>query len=846
MRYTTWLFSVVLFILIFIAILIGRHRPQPTADATETAKHIPGDWFFRQRAYPSGKIDRHPLLRARQEQQARRSPLRSIEQWQPAGPTNIPGRITDLAMHPNRPDHLYAAAASGGIWHSTNLGNSWVPLFDQEITLAIGDLAIAPSNPNVIYAGTGEANAGGGSLAYDGVGIYKSTDAGQNWTNVGLANVGSVGRIAVHPDRANVAYVAAMGQLFTNNPDRGLYKTTDGGQTWTNILFVSDSTGVIDVVLHPEDPNIVYAATWERVRRPNRRSYGGPSSRIYRSADGGQTWSDLTGNLPFFSENRGRMGLAVTPADPEQLALYYVRRDGYLGGIYRSYDQGQQWETLSTNGINGVSFMWWFGRVAIHPTDPSRLYAFGLDMYEWNDNTRRWDVIFPGVHVDQHALTFDPQQPDRYLAGNDGGVYVSEDAGTTWRHCANLPITQFYAATIDPNAPTQIYGGTQDNGVMRSPQGAMDAWEKIRGGDGFRTLIDPTDPSTLYTSTQYGNLVKSTNGGQSFSWARSGIDNRDRTNWYTPFTMDPTNPDVLYYGTYRVYRTTNAAGRWSAISPDLTKGARTGNIAYGTLTDISVSPLNSQLVYAATDDGKVWRTDLRQSNTTTENWIDLSDGLPNRWVTTVSASPVLENEVYVTFSGYRFGEQMGHIYHSVDTGNTWTLLDQGLPDVPVNDLVVTENNQVYCATDAGVYRLDDLANTWELFSAGMPAVVVTDLDYHAPTQTLIAATYGRSIYRMDLQQVTSSPSVSDPAVDLTIFPNPSSGPITVQWTAPTTQAGALRCLDLQGRILRKRAYQPQPGQQTVTWDLNDLAPGTYLIQWVQKGGKVATQQLVVI
>ena len=851
MRNYPWLPLIVGLCSLILILSLGIYRTAPHASAPvltaegEVDKHIPGDWFFRQRAYPAGKIDRKSLYRTRRTQRAKYTSLRSSAAWQLAGPTNIPGRITDLAMHPDRPNYLYAAAASGGIWHSTDLGNSWTPLFDQEITLAIGDIAIAPSNPDIIYVGTGEANAGGGSLAYDGVGIYKSTDAGRTWTNTGLPHAGSIGRIAVHPDDPQVAYVAAMGQLFANNSDRGLYKTTDGGVSWSQVLYQSDSTGAIDVVLHPDNPEVVYAATWERVRRPHRRSYGGPTSRIFRSDNGGQSWTDLTDNLPFFSINRGRMGLAVSPADPDQLALYYVRRDGYLGGIYRSYDRGESWESLGTTGINSVSFMWWFGRVALHPTDPSRLYAFGLDMYQWNEDADQWEVIFPGVHVDQHALVFDPQQPDRYLAGNDGGVYVSEDAGATWRHRANLPITQFYAATIDPTNPDQIYGGTQDNGVMRTPQGQVNDWEGIRYGDGFRTLIDPTDPGTIYTSTQYGNFVKSTNGGQSFSWARSGIDSRDRTNWFTPFAMDPSDPDVLYYGTYRVYRTTNAAQRWNAISPDLTRGDRSGNIAYGTLTDIHVSPLNSQLIYAGTDDGKVWRTAPSPLNSASENWVDLSGGLPNRWVTTVLASPVYEQEVFVTLSGFRFGEQIGHIYHSTDRGATWKAIDQGLPDVPVNDLVVTENDQRYAATDAGVYAYDQQAQRWVLFNDGMPAVVVTDLDYHAPSQTLLAATYGRSIYQTDLRQVTSTAPVAHQQTDLSIFPNPASGVITLQWTTASAFPGELRCVDLQGRILRKRTYRPIPGRQSLSWDLSDLAAGTYLVQWVQAGQSMGIERLII-
>lgn len=804
----------------------------------------PSDWFFRQRAYPRGQVDRQSVLRARTDGRRRSAVLRSGPDWQPAGPTNIPGRITDVELWPGDPDKLLVGAASGGLFLTEDAGRSWQPLFDDQVTLAIGDLAIAPTQPNIIYVGTGEANAGGGSIAYDGAGIYLSEDGGQTWSARGLSRAGSIGRIVVDPRDPDRAYAAAMGQLFANNPQRGLYRTTDRGRTWERILYRSDSTGAIDVVIHPTQPDILYASLWERVRRPQRRSYGGSTSGLFRSEDGGDSWTEITAGVPRQPARKGRIGIAVSPAAPDMLLAYYVRRDGFLKGIYRSPDRGETWESLPIDGIRNVSFMWWFGRVAIHPDDPRRLYAFGLDLYQWDPDQRRWTVIFPGVHVDQHALVFDPQDPDRLILGNDGGIYISEDGGLTSRHCANMPITQFYTVTIDPTDPHRRYGGTQDNGTMRTPSGQQDDWEVILGADGFRVLIDPSNPNIIYAEAQNGALYRSTSGGRSFFQALSGIAPSDRRNWSTPIAMDPNNPRTLYYGTQRLYRSTNRAYSWTPISPDLTRGDGGGNIAYGTLTSISVSPLDQQLVYTATDDGKVWRTDAARRESPQNTWVDLSGHLPRRWVTAVLASPNHPDEVYVTLSGFRFGENIGHVYHSTDRGSTWRRIDQDLPDIPVNDIIVTPDEQIFLATDAGVYTSRDQGRSWQPDLSGMPAVVVADLDYHPESGQLVAGTYGRSMYQKSLKFTTTAVEAQESTSELMVWPNPAREVIHIQWRRAAPGPGHLRLLDLQGRLLKRRTIDPLSSSLELTVPVADLPPGTYLVQWWQGQVPVANARFV--
>jgi len=806
---------------------------------------VPQDWFYLQRAFPYGAIDRDAYRRARAEMarhSQRNGSLRHTTTWELVGPVNIGGRITDLEMWPDDEQTILAGTASGGIFRSTDQGRNWTPVFDDMPTLAIGDLAISPSQPEVVYAGTGEANAGGGSIAYDGAGVYRSEDRGLSWQSIGLEHAGSIGRMAVHPQRANTVFVAAMGHLFENNPERGLFRTTDGGDTWEKVLYLNDSTGVIDVVLHPDDPSILYAATWERVRRPQRRAYSGPSSGIWRSTDGGDSWSRLSLPPNGHNDNLGRIGLAVSPVTPDHVIAYVIHPFGQVLGIYQSTDRGDSWATLPKSGIDEVSFMWWFGKIWMHPTKADHYYLAGLNMHELKPGAEEWTPVFPGAHVDQHALVVHPQRPELVIAGNDGGIYISEDGGQSHRHVDNMPITQFYTAHIDRSAADRLLGGTQDNGVIRTYGQQQSGWDILFFADGFRTMVDPRDSNVIFLSFQYGNLMRSTSGGRSFFSATSGIPGTDRTNWHTPIIMDPDNPRTLYYGSQKVYQTTNRGYSWDPISPDLTDGDPGGNLTYGTLTDLSLSMLKKDLLYAGTDDGRVWRTDDGG-----RNWIDISRGLPKRWVTTVLASPIDTNEVFVTVSGFRFGEDMAHIYRSTDRGSTWTPIDGGLPDVPVNDLVLTRFRTLYAATDVGIFRSEDLGQSWAPFQNGLPATVVNDLDYDPATDLMLAATFGRSMFQTRITDVLTGLDEVAFAKKGSISPNPATDQVNVRWTSITGRSGQLILMDTKGRTLQSTtvsAVKPEE-EQTYTLYLGHLAAGTYWLRWQTDQGVVWTEQVII-
>jgi photosystem II stability/assembly factor-like uncharacterized protein len=476
----------------------GMFKPPSEAEEDkegEEEEKKPNDWFFMQRAYPLGNIPMDQYLASLEQAQLMREELgkKNGVVWYEAGPTNIPGRITDLAVHPDYPSTIYAGAACGGVFKSTDNGVSWSPIFDEQGTPSIGALAIHPDDPQILYVGTGEANGSGDS--YPGTGIYKSTDGGSSWTHIGLENSYHIGRIAIHPLYPETVFVAALGKLFGTNPDRGIYKSTNGGDTWEQKLFISDSTAAVDVALDPTDPNIVYAATWERLRGPDQRKVGGWTSGIHKSTDGGNTWYQLTLGLPASADTVGRIGLSVCTSSPNVIYAIYCNHPGSFMGIYKSTNYGQSWTQTNDSVLEGFlgGFGWYFGNVRVDPTNPDKVFAMGVDLYRSTNGGSSWSEAGYSVHVDHHAMFISPNDPNRVYLGCDGGVYLSTNGGTAWNLCTSQPSTQFYAITIDFLNPQRLYGGTQDNGTLRTLTGALNDWEMIHGGDGFYCNVDYTN-----------------------------------------------------------------------------------------------------------------------------------------------------------------------------------------------------------------------------------------------------------------------------------------------------------------------------------------------------------------
>lgn len=710
----------------------------------------PNDWFFMQRAYPQGDIPIDQYLASVRQAQLMRAKAgdKSEVVWSEAGPTNIPGRITDLAVHPDYPNTIFAGAACGGVFKSTDNGVSWTPIFDQQGTPSIGALAIHPNNPQILYAGTGEANGSGDS--YPGTGMYKSTDGGSSWTHIGLENSYHIGRIVIHPLYPKTVFVAASGKMFGTNPERGIYKSSNGGTTWEQKLFISDSTAAVDVALDPTDPQIVYATMWERLRGPERRRVGGLTSGIHKSTDGGNTWYQLTNGLPASADTVGRIGLSVCASSPNVIYAMYCNHPGRFMGVYKSTNYGQSWTQTNDSALEGFlgGFGWYFGNVRVDPTDPDVVFAMGVDLYRSTNGGSSWSEVGYSVHVDHHAMFISPLDHNQIYLGSDGGVYLSTNGGTAWNLCTSQPSTQFYAITIDYLNPQRLYGGTQDNGTLRTLTGALNDWDHIHGGDGFYCNVDYTNSDVIYAEYQWGWLRKSTNLGYNWNYVMDGMDySSERHNWCTPVIMDPADHNTLYYGSNRLYQTTNGGAWWDPISGDLTDGPGSGNLTYGTITTIAVAPSDNKVIYVGTDDANVWVTTNGGGN-----WTNIDTGLTDRWVTRVSTDPYDESIAYVTFSGHRVSGSLPHIYRTTDYGSTWQSISSNLPEGPINDVIVDPQNPsvLYVGSDVGVYKSENLGGSWMPLGTGLPITTVHDLTLHDPTRTLVAGTHGRSMFSCQL------------------------------------------------------------------------------------------------
>ena len=821
-------------------------------ERSEKEAKRPNDWFYFQRAYPKKQMDFRAWLAAQEQAGFFREHL-SLEgnYWEEAGPTNIGGRITAVAVHPGQPQKIWMGAADGGVWKSSNGGVEWSPVFDFAPSLSIGALAVDPNDPNTVYVGTGEANASGDS--YPGNGIYRTTDGGITWQYLGLPESYYIGRIAVNPQNSQNIFVAATGLLFGKNDDRGIYRTTDGGTTWEKVLFLSDSTAGIDVVIDPLNPANVYAAMWERIRRPWERKVGGMTSGIYKSTDGGTNWMQLTNGLPPNSPTIGRIGLAIAPSNPSVLYAIYADHPGYFLGLFKTTNGGQSWVQTNDAALGFIfnSYGWYFGQVYVDPSNPNTVYALGVDLYKSVNGGSSWYSIASFIHVDHHAIWVDPANSSRIILGNDGGLFISQNGGSNFQKIYNLPITQFYAATADFNNPDQLYGGTQDNGTIRTLTGQVNDWEAIYWGDGFYVIVDPQNSNVIYAEYQYGGLGKSTNGGYSFSSATTGINSNDRRNWMVPVVMDPNNHNTLYYGTYRLYRTTNGAGYWSAISPDLSNGPYSGGLNFGTITTIAVAPTNSSVIYAGTDDSNVWVT-----TNTGGNWTKISNALPNRWVTRVAVHPLDENIALVTYSGYKYNDYIGYIYKTTDKGQSWTDITHNLPQAPCNVVVIDPDypEVYYVGTDVGVYVSLDGGLNWQMLGSNLPNSVVMDLVFHQPTRTLIAATHGRSMHKIDVTDITRLPDYSGRTVanDFQLsqnFPNPFNSQTNFGFYSPVQTRLWVSVYDLLGRKVKTLFRgEVNPGWHRLNWDGCDeggipAASGTYFLR-IQTPERQLTRKMV--
>ncbi|MDG4861100.1 glycosyl hydrolase [Streptomyces sp. T-3] len=693
----------------------------------------PAEYRYLQKTLPGQAIPRHAHADAAAE--AAKLPTTG-GRWKAVGPTNIGGRIVSLALDPKRADTVYAAAASGGIWRSTDAGKTFVSAWPDSWTQAMGAVATGPDG--ALYAGTGEPNPGGGSITYEGTGLYRSTDGGRHWKSLGLRDSGAISAITIDPKNPRRIYVAAAGSLYNGGGDRGVYRTEDGGRSWQRILAgVNEFTGATEIVVRGKR---LYAVLWDHRRTPELRTYGGVGSGVFRSGDDGKTWQRLGGGLPEQGPDVGRIGLAVSG---ERVYAIVNKTSGPFEGFYASTDGGDTFtRTPADENLTGSqsTFGWWFGKIWADPNDGRHLHVAGVPLMSTKDAGTTWTYDDSTIHVDQHAMIWDPRKPGRVYLGNDGGVYRSDANGDGgWVKAEVEPYTQLYSAAISPQDTSRISGGSQDNGSLRSWGG--DRFNEYLGGDGEENLINPTDVNNVFACYQYGNCFSSNDGGDTLTYFADKTTYK-RRNWFTPVAFDPRDPKILYYGAEVLNRSTDGGATWQAISPDLSGGPGPDPIYtnYGTITSIAPAG-DGRTVYAGTDDGRVWVT--RDLGAT---WTKLAEGRP--WVTRVVVDPRDPDRVYTTHSAYRSGSTLAHVYGSTDGGKHWRNLSGNLPSAPVNDLVIGTGRSLHIGTDQGVFTSSSGGGKWLRLGRGMPAVPVDDIEYDAGHHRLVAATFGRGFYEL--------------------------------------------------------------------------------------------------
>lgn len=913
-------------------------------------------------------------------QQLERSLLDDLR-FRAIGPSATGGRIIDIAVQSDRPTTIYAAAASGGLWKTINNGTTWDCVFENESSISIGDIALDPNDANTLWVGTGEANNQRSS--YWGDGIYKSTDGGETWTNKGLPDSGHIGRIVISPDDSDTVYVAVAGHLYTHNAERGLYKTTDGGESWELVLHVSDAVGVIDVVLDPVEPDTIYAASYERLRRAWHFDGAGPGSAIYKSTDGGATWTLLEGGLP--TGEIGRIGLTIYPSNPKILyatvsnqnpapvedeaagdeppqrsnrigfqatfeeggakvaavaeggpadragllvgdiivrigeqemdnfwrllqALSSIepgatvalllrrgeeeltitinvpqpqRRQPQRGGrqiggeIYRTEDGGATWTRTNEQPVGG-SPAYYYGQIRVDPSNDQNVYVLSVPCYGSSDGGKTFQSIAGSVHVDHHALWINPDHPDHLLLGNDGGFHATYDRGATWDHIFTLPLPQFYAIGFDYAQPYHVYGGTQDNGSHGGPSrsrgggvGRFD-WYRVGGGDGFYVEVDPTDSNVVYAESQFGGITrmnKTTGESKSIRPPRSDDGPRDRFNWMSPIVISHHNSRIIYFAGNRLFKSYDRGDNWHVISPDLTTADEekiAGNVPHCTITTISESIFDPNMILVGTDDGNVqWTTD---GGTSWTNMADRFDGVPaNYWVSRVELSRHDRGTAYVSFTGYREDDLRPFVYRTTDRGETWDAIHSNLPEYSVN--VVREDPVnaavLYVGTETGVHVSIDGGGHWVELAGGIPTQPVHDLKIHPRDRDLIAGTHGRGLFILDdivaLQELSAEVLASDAhlfsARDAIMWRRTFGGGISGnrKFTAPDPPTGSmisyylgadveedaisLKVLNARGELFRNLDVNREAGLHRINWDLRGEAP-----QRGDGGGQQARRQ----
>ena len=689
------------------------------------------------------------------------------------GPAMTGGRVGDFAVDPGNHARYFVAVASGGVWRTTNAGTTYEPVFDGQGSYSIGCVALDPNNANVVWVGTGENNSQR-SVSF-GDGVYKSSDGGSSWKNMGLKESEHIGMIAVDPRDSDVVYVAAQGPLWRSGGERGLYKSTDGGETWERILHVDDDTGMNEVHLDPRDPDVLYASSYQRRRHVWTLIDGGPGSALYKSTDAGATWRKLTKGIP--GGDKGRIGLDISPVNPDVVYALIMAAEGG-GGFFRSTNRGESWK--KRNGYMTTSPQY-YNEIVCDPNDVDCVYIPDTILHRTEDGGKSFQrVPRRHRHVDDHALWINPGDSEHLLVGCDGGIYESHDRGRNWAFKDNLPVAQFYRVTADTSTPVYfVYGGTQDNGSLGAPSRTLspagianEDWFVTMGGDGYETVVDPVDTNIVYAQMQYGGLVRYDRR----SGERQGIQPQEapdeepyRWNWDSPLIISPHDRKRLYFAANRLFRSDDQGGSWRAVSGDLTRqldrdalevmgqiwppeavSKHSHTSFYGNCVSLTESPLVVGLIYVGTDDGLIQVTEDGGGS-----WrkIESFAGVPEMtYVSCLTASQHDADTVYATFDNHKQGDFTPYILMSADRGETWTAIAGDLPERDIVYALAEDHEKaelLFVGTEFGVYFTPDRGGKWIRLKSGLPTIAVRDVDIQERENDLVLATFGRGFYILD-------------------------------------------------------------------------------------------------
>lgn len=850
--------------------------------------------------------------------------------WRSIGPTVQGGRIVDIEVHPAHPYTFYVAYASGGIWKTVNNGVSFTPLSDQLASMVSGDIAIDPNAPDTLWVGTGEANSS--RSTYSGLGMFVSHDGGKSFSHAGLTGADRIARVLVDPANSDRVYVAVQGPLYSAGGMRGIYRTDDAGQSWQQVLAgEGEWAGAIDLVADPSDAQTLYAAMWERSRQPWNFIESGPGSGVYKSTDGGDSWTRLAG-FPK-GQNIGRIGLSISAANPQriyasidnqealpadqlrlgdrplsskrlrsmskdeflrqdpdevelfirssdfdptvdaksliamiksdQLSMDQLRaklRDGNAAlfdtdikglEVWRSDDAGLSWAKANQQPIRNFTYTYgyYFGFIKAAPDNADRVYVLGVPTAVSEDAGQTWSgrINAPQVHVDHHVWTIDPKHPERILNGNDGGVDVSYDGGASWLKLDHQAVGQSYSIAVDMDEPYNVYTGLQDNGSWKGSStidldapggfwGESDGWKFINGGDGMQVQIDPRDSSVNYSGYQFGWYRRSGKDGGEVRPRPALNEPSLRYNWNTPILLSEHNPDILYFGANKLFRSMDQGRHWTAISGDLTRSKARGDVPFATISSVTESPREFGVIAAGTDDGLIW-----VSEDSGVEWREATRGLvKDRWVSRVTLSAHERNRLYASLNGYRNDDMSAYVYASQDLGKTWHSISANLPSEPIN--VIKEDpvnaDVLYVGSDRGVYVSLDRGQSWQALQGGLPNVPVHDLVVHPRDRELVAATHGRSVWIVDvlpLQDLSAEVRAqgahlfhvadvdysrgwrSEP--DQWFGHNEQLPKSVIQYWAAETATGTLKVLDADKNALREITVNATRGINRLEYDL---------------------------